>query len=236
MAWARTRAHASRVDRARRYVEEAFHFNESWYVALSGGKDSICVLDLVRKLRPETPAQVSVREWDLPETVEYLGNVPNLRAVAYAAPDAGVEWAKRWTSEQAARATWPDVLWVDRHQEISEHSERGTFLGLRAAEASYRMTHLSALGALYEMRDRGWRCNPIAWWSTLDVWAYILGRGIPYNRAYDIMESIGVPLERQRIGPFACALNSGSLAIIKRGWPEFFNRLASQHPEARCES
>ena len=49
------------------------------------------------------------------------------------------------------------------------------------------------------------------------------------------MSEIGVPLEQQRIGPLAVdsVLGYGQLAILKRGWPDVFNRYAARHPEAR---
>ena len=200
LEWSRLRAFRHKVDRARLLVDQAFQVNSSWYVALSGGKDSTCVLDLVRAAQPDTPAQFSAREWELPETVEYLRSVPNLRKTAYMGHDGEHEWAQRWTDE-----------------------------------AAYRRIHLTSSGPLFQAeRDGKWRCNPITWWNVMDVWAYIYAREIPYNRAYDRMEQCGIPLSQQRIGPFAVALQSGSGAILKRCWPEWWNEYIAKHPEARC--
>ena len=87
LAWSGTRQFRRKVDRSRQLIEEAFALNDSWYVALSGGKDSICVLDLVRASHPDTPAQFSARQWELPETIEYLRSVNNLRKTAYHGTD-----------------------------------------------------------------------------------------------------------------------------------------------------
>ena len=126
------------------------------------------------------------------------------------------------------------MIWVEDHKAISRLSEKGVFLGLRAEEASYREKHLRSQGPLFQAASDGkWRSNPISWWNVLDVWAYIMARDIPYNRAYDVMEKMGIPLDRQRIGPFAYALGGGSAAILKKGWPDWWNRYIADHPEAR---
>lgn len=229
----RTANHQRRVALADGIVREALAQPKAptWYIALSGGKDSICVLDLVRKHAPDTPANFSQREWDLPETLEYLATIPNLSRISYAGHD-GCEWLPTWSSQAAAEAA--GVRWLApgdvRHR---GRDESGVFLGLRADENAYRGHHLRRFGPLfYAQRDDRWHCNPIAWWTTLDVWAYIHSRELAYNRAYDVMEAIGVPLEGQRTGPFTRALHAGSMVILKRGWPDFFNRLIAEHPEA----
>jgi 3'-phosphoadenosine 5'-phosphosulfate sulfotransferase (PAPS reductase)/FAD synthetase len=231
---AKTKEYRSRVDRARRIIDRAREACPTWYVAFSGGKDSSCVLHLVRSVAPDTTAVTSVRQWDLPETEELLAATPNLHRITYDGY-TGKEWARRWESREQLMARHPDARWlaVDEIQSRGT-KERGVFLGLRAEEAGYRKLHLRALGTLYDCEKTGkWHCNPIAWWSVRDVWAYIAENDVPYNRAYDVMQEMGIAADAQRIGPFDYALNAGALAILKRGWPEYFNRIAAQHPEAR---
>lgn len=233
----RTASYRRRVDQANRIAADALAVCQSWYVSLSGGKDSICVLSLVRDLAPSTPAQHSARQWALPETTAYLSRVANLRYVAYLGFD-GTTWAASWDSKEQAERMYPGIHWMESAAEIVNRGapERGVFLGLRCDEATYRKLNLRTLGTLYDCQKTGkWHCNPIAEWSTLDVWAYIYSRGLDYNLDYDRMEEIGVELDHQRIGPFAVesALSMGQMAILKRGWPELFNRYAARHPEAR---
>ena len=66
------------------------------------------------------------------------------------------------------------------------------------------------------------------------MWAYIVSTDLDYNKAYDRLEQLGVDPEHQRIGPLATksVLRYGQLAILKRGWPDLFNRFAAAHPEA----
>ncbi len=69
-----------------------------------------------------------------------------------------------------------------------------------------------------------------------DVWAYIVSNNVSYNAAYDRLAEIGVPLAQQRIGPLAVerVLGYGQIALLKRGWPELWNRYAERYPEVRA--
>lgn len=234
---ARTRGFSHRLSVARGIVLDALNACPSWYISLSGGKDSICVLSLVRDVAPDTPAQHSARQWALPETTAYLTRTPHLRYVAYLGFD-GTNWAKSWESQEQAEAMYSGIKWLEENSEITTRGapERGVFLGLRCDEAGYRKLNLRTLGPLYDCKKTGkWHCNPISEWSTMDVWAYIYSCGIDYNAAYDRLEELGIEIDRQRIGPLAVesVIGYGQMVMLKRGWPELWNRYANAHPEAR---
>jgi 3'-phosphoadenosine 5'-phosphosulfate sulfotransferase (PAPS reductase)/FAD synthetase len=232
---ARTSRFLSAVVAARHNVDQALRACATWYIALSGGKDSTVVLDLVRSACAEVPATHSQRQWELPETAAYLSRVGNVRRVSYFGLD-GTDWARSWDSKESAEQA--GVVWLDDANAIACRGavEDGVFLGLRADENGYRRVHLRTLGPLHNLKGtKKWHANPIAFWSVWDVWAYIYSRGIDYNLAYDRLDDLGIEPERQRIGPLAVerALGYGQIAILKRGWPELWNRYAAEHPEAR---
>jgi len=214
-----------KVEEAQRITLDAFLESEKWHLALSGGKDCGCVLELIRGLGLSVPSVFSDDEWWLPETEQYLNR---LKA-------SGVDL--RWIRTNAKHAEWfstsgdydgiPDYA--------RQHGFEGVFLGLRKDENSYRRKGLGRRGLLYfSKKDSAWQCSPIGNWSVRDVWAFIFSKGLDYNRAYDRLSEIGIERERQRIGPFAVerAIGYGQLAILKRGWPEQFRRFAESHPEA----
>jgi len=96
--------------------------------------------------------------------------------------------------------------------------------------------HLRKFGPLYFAKKHDiWQCNPIHNWTWRDVWAYTLSEDLLYNRAYDKLEEMGIEPLYQRIGPLAveAVLGYGQIAILKRGWPELFDRFAAKYPEAR---
>lgn len=254
-AHARTGLFRRRVEQALAIVDEMLRHSRQAYVAVSGGKDSTVMLDLVRTVRPgaptvdspgiadlDTAARRSMlaihgdEEYLLPETDAYLRRVPNLRRFART-----LQHASFFTSYASGK---PDDLpegveWVEgsiSRDWAPAHGFDGVFVGLRADENGYRRVHIKSRGTCFFSQSRGlWQCYPLAWWSDLDVWGYIVSRGIDYNAAYDRLAEIGVPLKRRRIGPFANerALGHGQIAILRRGWPDEFERFALRHPEAR---
>ncbi len=217
---ARTRQHQYRVRQACQIIAQARAACPSWYVALSGGKDSTVVLDLVG----DVTAVFSDDEWWLPETEDYIKRISQVRDM-------------RWIRTNAHHTDWfePRGDWDGIPYYAREQGWRGVYLGLREDESSARRVHLRTRGPLYYAKGAAsWHCNPIAKWSALDVWAYIHDNNLDYNRAYDVLAGMDIPLERQRIGPFAVerALGYGQLAILKRGWPELYNRFVEKYPQA----
>lgn len=226
-----------RVKSAREIIARALAIKGAVpYVATSGGKDSTVVLDLVRKQGARTVAIWADDEWHLPETLEYISGLEN--CIHIASEINPTEWFTTWRD----RDELPEgTEWVDAAERgLQTYAQRNAynvaFIGLRQGENAHRRLFLRTYGPLFfAKKDTCWQCNPIHNWSVMDVWAYIASRKLEYNRAYDRLSEIGVPLERQRIGPLAHrdVVGFGQLAILKRGWPELFNRFAAEFPEAR---
>ena len=227
VSYAATAGHKKKVAAARATILKAFEMlpEERWYVAFSGGKDSTVVFNLVRGVYPAIPGIWCDDEFYLPETAEYMACMK----------DAGVRIKQ--VPKRVKHTEWFTANEDKDNADIYDGYE-GVFLGLRAQENTYRRQYLRKYGTLYYAKrgavSQGWLCNPIAWWKIEDVWAYIFSRRVDYNRAYDRLAELGIPLAKQRIGPYAvdAALGYGQLAILKKGWPEEYRRFLARHPEA----
>lgn len=223
---AMTSGYIRKLDRARDIVSRALNTpNAPPYVALSGGKDSTVVYALAREQMHNIPAVWSDDEWWLPETMEYIKRMQS----------SGLD--VRQIRTNAHHSDWFEI--TGDYNGIPDYARKQGWglclLGLRQEESSARRVHLRKFGPLYfATSDDCWHCNPIHDWTWRDVWAYIVSTGADYNKAYDKLEEIGVPPERQRIGPLAVerVLGYGQIAILKRGWPEMYNRFCAAHPEA----
>lgn len=223
---ARTKIFHIRLESARIIVEKALDLDLRPYVSFSGGKDSTVVFNLVLEQKPDIVGVWSDDEWFLPETLEYVRRMQALCNIHQ------IRTQTRHAEWFASAGEWLDLP----HYAKKQLRCNLTFLGLRQEENSQRKLHLRKFGPLFfAENDDCWHCNPIHNWSVMDVWAFIYSNGLDYNRAYDRLTEIGIPLERQRIGPLAVerVLGYGQLAILKRGWPDLFNRFAEKYPEAR---
>lgn len=226
-----------RVEQSRGIIEECLARARSPYVAFSAGKDSSVVLHLVREIAPDVPAVWSDDEWNLPETLALVERTSNCHRIAGRVPHAS--FFTSWDTPDPALPA--GTIWVDapNRDGIQQFAIRqgydATFIGLRADENGRRRLHLRTHGLLFFAQNyQIWQCNPIGWWSVEDVWSYILSRGVDYNRAYDVLDAMGLPLDRQRVGPFAVerAIGYGQLAILRRGWPDLYAAFVAKYPEA----
>lgn len=207
--------------------------SNNMYVAVSGGKDSTVMLDLVRRVIPTAPAVFSDDEWMFPETESYVLGVKNL--VRIASPARHSYFFTSNTKKRDGIKWINDAVNNSMQVYAKQQSYNCAMIGLRKDESQKRRTHINALGNKFTTKSGVVQCYPIASWTTNDIWAYIRSSGIEYNKAYNKMESMGLPRKEQRVGPFAveAVLGYGQLVVIKKGWPDLYNRFAAEFPEAR---
>ena len=236
LAHAKTKGFSRKIEAAKSLIAGMLKHAEAPYVAFSGGKDSTVCLHLARTVVPATPAVYWHDEWTLPETDELVAATPNVRQVAAMVKHA--QWFTAW--ENGPDSLPEGVEWLERTKADGEGLWKlgydGAIIGIRADENSNRRKHIRAKGTLfYSAKSQQWQCYPLAGWSTADVWAYLVSRDVPYNRAYVRLAELGISPDRQRLGPFANAraLPYGQLALLKQGWPEMFERFAELYPEAK---
>lgn len=107
-------------------------------------------------------------------------------------------------------------------------------VGLRVAESAKRMLGLvSSGGHLTRIEKRGGaqfrKIRPIYDWNDGDVWRAHLENGWDYNRAYDVMLSMGMSKKELRIGPPTMNIWSANLLkMASSAWPKWFDRVCSR--------
>lgn len=233
---AKLNSYKRKVDLAKELIYRALEQMPNPYIAFSGGKDSTVVLDLVRSINADVVAQYGHEQWVLPETEQFIKSKQNL--VMTALPDRHSEWFTVWDNPDDVP---PGVIYVDRNLYTEfDYAKKllgfdGCFLGLRSEENSYRRLHLGLRGPLFYCKKHGMiECNPIHNWSVMDVWAYITNQKIDYNGVYDVLSRLQIELKYQRVGPVSQwrALKCGQIAILKKGWPDFYNKFELAYPQA----
>lgn len=228
------------VERTTQIIADALNAVKKPYIAFSGGKDSHVVLHLARSINPNIPALTGYDDWHLPETLDLINATPNLTKIAATIwhSDFFTSYPDGKPESLPENAVWFDAV---KNSRIAPYAKSQGFdcclLGLRKAEATYRRLHLCSKGTFFFCRSHQmFECNPIADWRVEDVWAYLLSKDVAYNKAYDKLTAMNIPLEAQRVGPFAVekVLGFGQLAILKRGWADLFNQFVEKYPQARA--
>lgn len=199
-------------------VEEAIAFlcehepPEGYFVGFSGGKDSICTLELCRMAGVRHEAWYSCTTIDPPEVVRFIRQ--HYPDVKWAHPSMsfwkGIQKksppmiTRRWCCDELKKK--PTAKLPFRHR----------VLGLRAEESFKR----SARPRL-EPAGRGLNqilYKPIFAWNAYHVWDFIDSYHLPYPSLYDEgFDRIGCV-----VCPFLLKTNRKNLALHIERWPKFY--------------
>jgi len=148
---------------------------EGYYLAFSGGKDSVVLYRLAQMAGVRFDAHYSVCP-DPPELMRFIKR--EYPAVAWDRPEHTLYWYIERKGFPTRRRRWCCEL-------FKEAGGRGRVVltGIRAAESPARQRR-GTVEWCYRHRDKLY-VNPILGWSTGEVWEFIRSQGLPYCHLYD---------------------------------------------------
>lgn len=240
--WAQTGAHARRVKWARDVVRVALK-SGTFVVMTSWGKDSIALSDLVLEEAPGTRLVHLRSAYELPGYDETIAYWQSRAEVLMVDDGRSVEDVIAWlrevglpherTTVSATRAGQRKKR--DRGVAWAAANEVNSFLGMREDEGGPRAKLLRMRGPIYTSGGTRVAC-PLARWSALDVWAYIVARGLPYNRRVYDAETHGLTRARIRnTGWLTLAdAHAGRVAWLQAHFPEQYAALERAFPQVRA--
>lgn len=159
-------------------------------INFSGGKDSLVVMDLVRKLSPQTPCVFVNTGIEYKETVPYVRSFPNVIEVhpKMSFWDCCDKYGLPVSKSKAKRHGNACCLEL-KEKPLKEvyNSEQFdlTFDGLTSSESRQRMMTLKRMGSYYYNKgDKNWKCHPIHNWTVQEVWTYIYINKLSVNPIY----------------------------------------------------
>lgn len=187
---------------------KTFEPQEGYYVAFSGGKDSIVILDLVRKSGVKHDVHFNITTVDPPELMRFIRNY--YPEVQYHRPEKTM-WdlivEKRMPPTRIVRYCC---------EYLKERGGYGRIIitGVRWQESAKRSKRKMVEHCFKDKTKR--YLNVIIDWSDRDVWDYIKENNLPYCSLYD--EGF------KRIGCIGCPMaREGRIKEFAR-WPRFKNQ------------
>lgn len=186
---------------------------EGYYVAFSGGKDSVTVLDLVKRAGVKFDAHYNIMTIEPPELISFIQQ-------EY--PEVILETPPASMFDLVRKFGFPPLRtkrYCCRLLKVHTGQDRYKVTGLRADESRYRK-----LRQKFEITRTGQRqLNLIIDWTEKDIWEYIRANGVKYCRLYDE--------GRKRLGCLFCPNSSkAQLELDLLNYPD----IASQYIQT-CE-
>lgn len=237
---ARTIAMRRKVELARHEIERETKTGR-FVVCSSWGKDSCAIVGLVLSvIGPgfdvvhleslyELPGAADLIEWARARTVIHTVSTERTLTEYIAWLQAHGLHYERESLLESGKASKRDEL----TEWIREHGFATQLVGMRAQESKGRRACFRARGLSYGAR--GLRmCNPIGWWTTRDVWAYLVSHSIPWHPLYD-RETHGETRETLRNGGWLSVhgCNDARIPWLRAHYPDEYRRLAAEFPQVR---
>lgn len=193
-----------------------------FYVAFSGGKDSVVALDIVQRALPHNAFKVLFGDtgMEFPDTYDCVNRISEyckdheiefLRAKSELTPDQ--TWGcfgppavtNRWCC--SVHKTSPQVRLLQSVTGISNFTGMA-FTGVRGDESIARSEYGDvSLGGKHQGQ---YSCHPIIEWNSAELFNYIYANDLVLNEAYKKGNT--------RAGCLVCPMSSGKHEYIKRQW------------------
>lgn len=219
------------------------------WVSISGGKDSLVALDLVRRIDPSIKVAFFDSGLEFPQTQKYVKNLAKHWGldlhVYQAEPDALTILAENGTWDHFGTYVAPEI---DLHEAVVERplqralQELGPVCvyGVRADEAENRRMYLTRNRGKVVKRERSGELisshfSPAWRWSSEEVFSYIVQRNLPLNPLYQQQIEQGVPELRARVGMMidGWSLEQGRWKVAYAIAPEAARRVEMELPILR---
>jgi len=189
--------------------------DEGYYLAFSGGKDSICIKRIADMAGVKYDAHYSVTTIDPPELVYFIREHH---------PDVIFEHPEKSFLSRVAEQGFPQRQWRWCCGEYKERggSGRKVVTGIRAAESTKRAGR-KAVESCYRDTTKTY-INAIIAWNDDDVWQFIKEQDLPYCKLYNE--------GWKRIGCLFCPMAGNQRRVAAEKYPRYVKAFIRAFEEA----
>lgn len=227
-----------KLERTREFVKVCLSGCDKPYIALSSGKDSQVMAELVWEQSPKIPAVYFDADCAFPETYDLLDQYQMQgRQIIRWKCEPLLDTFKRFggpSVDGIGNETMKTTVYRPIKDVLKNYNFDAVFVGLRADESHARNTLISFRGkSFFNKRDGVNEFLPVARWQYLDIWAYLISNNIEYNKVYDKMW--GLPQRERRVSYWAGETNQqfGRWVFLKKYYPDLYNKFMGMFPEVR---
>jgi len=183
--------------------------SEGYWLAFSGGKDSVVLLDLAKRAGVAFEAHYSLTTIDPPELVQFIRRQH---------PEVVVDRPRLsfWAHIRSHGLPMRNKRWCCAELKEVGGVGRQVLTGVRAAESANRQRYDLVRVCRRPEAAGKTLISPVLHWSTGDVWAYIRRRGLAYCSLYDE--------GWKRLGCVLCPFEMHPEKAMAR-WPRMFEGL-----------
>ena len=118
--------------------------------------------------------------------------------------------------------------WAEFAPVLARGNSTAFLLGIRATESMVRQRAVSMKkidNYIVNFKTGVAKCYPIYDWQTADVWTAPAKYGWDYNRAYDLMEMLGIKPDMQRCAPPFGEEPLGGLWVFAQAFPDIWDKM-----------
>jgi len=221
-------------DKAIRVIKQSVAENPKFYIALSGGKDSVALLAMCMAASIKGDIWAHVSDASFPGTVDTINECAKISGWTLHLDESPVS-AFTVIGKQSRQKFGKSGYFFDRIKNFAVAGKYDlVFTGVRAAESKRRKKAFKIHGHIYETTVPSpiIRCDAIAHFSIFDVAAAIIESGLPIHPIYK-----NAPLSDRciRLG-YATNLDlieKETIKFMKHYYPVLYLKLCNAYPKAK---
>jgi 3'-phosphoadenosine 5'-phosphosulfate sulfotransferase (PAPS reductase)/FAD synthetase len=228
-----------KIELATKLIRQALLNNDKPVVACSFGKNSMVVLDIVRRIRPDVYVLFNNTLVEYPDIYRYKHLVSNdwklnlietkpIKTFWQIIDEYGFPLFSRKGNSDPSKNCCRYLKEYPIDRVLRKYGFDLYFTGLSRYESRLREFSAKKYGNyFYSERSKHWKCHPLLDWTEEDVWGYHREFELPHNPFYDRPKPAGFNL---RTGCWCCTIpiRYGKIEFLRMNYPKLWELLLNR--------